>query len=827
MESTTDFVDRMHAEIDAHDPETNPREGELRRVMLLDEPEADTEPETIGTATYSPEDNKIRIYPLHRLPADVYQRVKTAGFAWAPKQELFVAPMWTPMREDLARELCGEIGDEDTSLVDRAEAKAERLENLSERRLQEAHQARAAVDRIADGIPFGQPILVGHHSERHARKDAEKIRRGMDKAVECWKASGYWKDRAAGALRLAMYKERPDVRARRLKGIESEFRKCDKTQVECRAAIKMWSQDPMTWKNAKMISGYSRQGFSRCYPIAEYPRPEGASQYEGEMSLYSALGDSPELGIITPQQAQESALRSLRGHVVTMERWVNHLQNRIDYERAMLDEGGGLVAEQHDIQVGGRVLIGDEWVTVLKLNKKDGKLISVTTSRRYVRIVGIERISGYEAPSEEQAAKVAEAVKKPVLCNYPGERFATCTQAEWDAIDKDHKGIMHTIPETETHERHRVRNAIGYRLHLPEPAGKELEPHYCTANRTHHYWPVFITDAKRKDPPARGPKPLPETLDELTAEMFHTYPDSGNIRAGIKWVSMTDGPGAPGECYQFHGLADVKAHAQAFIDSGDVVKFELVTYSDYGYKGMKTVFKWALPTPDLFAPVTDLDSITERTERLKAQNAARDAREAEAAPFLALEQAAKTGVKIVVAPQLFPTPPELAARMAGEADVIGKRILEPSAGTGNLIRAIANAATGFDCIRSITAVEYNHTLVSQLIDQRDKTVYANGDNFKVVCGDFLEQNGNLGKFDRIVMNPPFINGSDIKHIKHAAGFLADGGRLVALCANGPRQREILKPMAEESGGWWEDLPAGSFAEQGTNVNVAMLLICNG
>ena len=48
-------------------------------------------------------------------------RVRGAGFIYAPKQELFVAPMWTPEREDLLLELCGEIDDEDTSLVERAE----------------------------------------------------------------------------------------------------------------------------------------------------------------------------------------------------------------------------------------------------------------------------------------------------------------------------------------------------------------------------------------------------------------------------------------------------------------------------------------------------------------------------------------------------------------------------------------------------------------------------------------------------------------------------------------------------------------------------------
>jgi hypothetical protein len=157
------------------------------------------------TATYSPEDNKIRLFSITRLDSDTYNRVIKAGFKWAPKQELFVTPIWTPTREDLCIELAGEIGDENTTLVERAEAKAERLENLSERRTQDADRAQKAVHAIADGIPFGQPILVGHHSERHARKDAEKIENGMRKAVECWKAAQYWQDRAKGAIRLAKY----------------------------------------------------------------------------------------------------------------------------------------------------------------------------------------------------------------------------------------------------------------------------------------------------------------------------------------------------------------------------------------------------------------------------------------------------------------------------------------------------------------------------------------------------------------------------------------------------------------------------------------------
>lgn len=86
------------------------------------------------TATYSPEDNKLRLYASTRLDSEIYAQVKAAGFSWAPRQQLFVAPMWTPQREDVLIKLCGEIGDEDKSLVQRAEERAERFDSFSENR---------------------------------------------------------------------------------------------------------------------------------------------------------------------------------------------------------------------------------------------------------------------------------------------------------------------------------------------------------------------------------------------------------------------------------------------------------------------------------------------------------------------------------------------------------------------------------------------------------------------------------------------------------------------------------------------------------------------
>lgn len=158
--------------------------------------------------------------------------------------------------------------------------------------------------------------------------------------------------------------------------------------------------------------------------------------------------------------------------------------------------------------------------------------------------------------------------------------------------------------------------------------------------------------------------------------------------------------------------------------------------------------------------------------------------------------------------QTFFTPPELARDMVRihASITIGQSVLEPSAGTGNLIQAIVD-----DVRCDIMAFEIHPELAEGL---RSKFP-----NVAVVNGDFLKSAGTM-KFDRVVMNPPFSRGDDVKHIMHALTFLRKGGRLVSICSGGPAAERKLKPFASN----WIPVEAGTFAQSGTNIATVMLTI---
>lgn len=187
--------------------------------------------------------------------------------------------------------------------------------------------------------------------------------------------------------------------------------------------------------------------------------------------------------------------------------------------------------------------------------------------------------------------------------------------------------------------------------------------------------------------------------------------------------------------------------------------------------------------------------------------------EAQRGRFAALANRHEEGTapRAVSSFNIFQTPETIAERMAGiVADHCGNapRVLEPSAGLGRIYNAIISAIPE----SRVVMVEESKDCASELY-----RIARDGD--RLLQRDFLELSSDeAGEFNAIVMNPPFKQGRDIKHILHAFDMLTIGGILVSLCYDGARQNAFLKPLAYS----WETLPTNSFRESGTSASVVML-----
>ncbi len=102
------------------------------------------------------------------------------------------------------------IGREDYQ--ERKEARIDRMEERAARAQAESAAASHAAHEIMRHIPPGQPILVGHHSERRHRRDLDKIDRNMHKSIEADEKAAYYASRAASAAsNKAISSDDPDA----------------------------------------------------------------------------------------------------------------------------------------------------------------------------------------------------------------------------------------------------------------------------------------------------------------------------------------------------------------------------------------------------------------------------------------------------------------------------------------------------------------------------------------------------------------------------------------------------------------------------------------
>jgi hypothetical protein len=118
-------------------------------------------------------------------------------------------------------------------------------------------------------------------------------------------------------------------------------------------------------------------------------------------------------------------------------------------------------------------------------------------------------------------------------------------------------------------------------------------------------------------------------------------------------------------------------------------------------------------------------------------------------------------------PDFYPTPPEVAATMLDPLDLRGRVVVEPSAGSGNLVQACLERGAA-----EVLMVEPEPKLRA-ILAGIPADCHLIGNDWLAVTAD------QISHVDLIVMNPPFS--ADERHILHAWEIAPPGCEIVALC----------------------------------------------
>jgi hypothetical protein len=94
------------------------------------------------------------------------------------------------------------------------EARRARLLERAEKAQAEAQAHFKRADAIASMIPFGQPILIGHHSEGRHRADLKRIHNGIGKGVEATKQAESLQQRAVAVGTAGISSDDPEAVAK-------------------------------------------------------------------------------------------------------------------------------------------------------------------------------------------------------------------------------------------------------------------------------------------------------------------------------------------------------------------------------------------------------------------------------------------------------------------------------------------------------------------------------------------------------------------------------------------------------------------------------------
>lgn len=152
---------------------------------------------------------------------------------------------------------------------ERLEAKLEKRAEWAQGRDAKAAAAFGKYRAIADNIPLGQPILVGHHSEKHHRRDIARMDSAIGAAVESQQMAAHHRAKADGLeaqLAGSIFSDDPDAPeaiAARVAELEAQRAAMKASNAAFRRGDEPWAAllgitlELAAARRARIMEGYS------------------------------------------------------------------------------------------------------------------------------------------------------------------------------------------------------------------------------------------------------------------------------------------------------------------------------------------------------------------------------------------------------------------------------------------------------------------------------------------------------------------------------------------------------------------------------------------
>jgi hypothetical protein len=204
-----------------------------------------------SSATYNKATGWMAI-SFSSIPApELRQEMKANGFRYNPVRKQWVAK-WYPYREELAKKYAGGI--EQVDITPNWAAKAEHAAELASKHEAKGDEHWQKSEKMLDVIPFGQPILVGHYSEKGDRNYRDRAWNQRMKGAEEHEIAQKYQDKAERYGQKATG-ESPGLIYRRIQKLEADKRKMERNKAE---AVEKHSQRGIEWAD-KWLNEYNNR----------------------------------------------------------------------------------------------------------------------------------------------------------------------------------------------------------------------------------------------------------------------------------------------------------------------------------------------------------------------------------------------------------------------------------------------------------------------------------------------------------------------------------------------------------------------------------------